>query len=363
MISDGLQHYIKANLACNPFFKLSSEALGASIRDLHIWFREDRTLTDLVIKSLRGGLSSVILLTAPFGYGKTERLLLLKQIAAEAGYTAVYIKADSQEAWRNLLKLRAVLSEALQRRMLLRIPLLRAPFSSTDDLLGSIASLLAKLSPCLIEIDEIEKPIMHVKEEASMFLYLLHKILESCNVTLLMAGAPGTAEQIKALSPHFYAKISHVVKLRPLTFREAMEVVSKRMTAYRIKPTGEPLFPFTTEALRIAYRESSGNPRYLLRILHKLLTLYVCDDSQAVIDADYVVSKLGFEKTLAQGSPYEEYFRKLEEKFGSNIFTYIQASRALKLPPNEAYELLEEMVSLGIIEKVGLKFKLRSHSS
>ncbi len=362
MIS-GLQHYIKANLACNPFSKLSSEALGASVRDLHIWSQEDYTLADLVTKSLREEMPSAILLTAPFGYGKTERLLLLKQIASEAGYVAVYMKADSQEAWRNLLKLKSALSGALQRRILVRVMMFKETSFTAENLLASIKALATKLSPCLIEIDEIEKPIMHVKEEASAFLYSLHELLENCKITLLLAGAPGTDEHIRTLSPQFYAKISHIVRLRPLAFREALEFVSKRMTAYRIKPAGEPLFPFTSEALRIAYKESEGNPRYLLRILHKLLTLYICDDSQAVIDASYVMSKLGFEKNMTYGSPYEEYFRKLEEKFGSGVFTYIQASRALDLLPNEAYELLEEMTSLGIVEKVGLKFRLKLRSS
>jgi len=363
--------YSRANLTCNPFTSLSSESFG-EVGDLHVWLPEDEALMREVLSSVSGGRKKLFIISGPFGFGKTERLLLLKEFLESRGVFCIYKKIDTYDVFRNINDIINCLEDRKHVRLIKKIKSVilgvkEKPLPNDIDVLSdTLINRLSAFSSSAIFLDEVENITVVRRMDTDLFIQFLENIISSKrNITLVLACIPKALNILRAFYPSLIEKAS-IYHLRPLTLKDAISLVSKRLSLFRSKPSSDPLFPFTVDSIKSAYKLTTGNPRRMIKILRSALIIFLSSSNLPAVTKEIIYNAARIEspeiKPVIDIPPDKlSILKTLLKSFKNEKFTYISASRLLRKLPTETHELLEDLVREGFLEKDNSKYRLPSN--
>jgi len=248
--------YARFALLKNPF---NSE--GSDVSLLHVHQDADDVIDELFFHTLYENGRRLLNIVGPHGIGKTERLLLIQDMAEKERAFSYYTRCsgDSLSTIRELIdhltRRRIFMPKALKRlRKMGRR--LEESLVDLEILAEMIAKALDEIAPSFLLFDEID-----TLRDRDELLTLLQEVLERSEkgVLIVTAGDARVDEGSR-------------VELEPLTPREAELLIAKRILVSRSVGEGlDPLFPFTEAAVSRIYDDVKGNPGELLERMKELI--------------------------------------------------------------------------------------------
>ena len=325
--------YLRWRLTGNPFSLLSSESIE-DVVSVHVPTSVDREFTKAVEEGIRRG--RVVILSGEFGSGKTERLRYLAFVLTEVN--RFYVKVDSDHAEDVIRKILVTIGGALAVRGVRR----------PEQAGRRAVQILEKRKPAILMLDEIENVVIAGTPADSdafgKFLLTIARGL-SPGIGLVLACTPAALDRIKPV-----IKAGVLVRTRPLSLREAIEMLSKRMASFR--PEGVsvpwPSYPLTEELIQEMNKRAGGNPRRLL----KLARLIISKLSFMEVTPDYASRLMEFLRgpvpVVSAGGVQRRVIDLLRERGKASL---LELSRGLEMSLSDTLRLVGELVEKGVIER------------
>jgi len=325
--------YLRWRLTGNPFSLLSSESIE-DVVSVHVPTSVDREFTRAVEEGIRRG--RVVILSGEFGSGKTERLRYLAFILTDVN--RFYVKVDSDHAEDVIKKILSTIGGPMAAREI------RGPEQAGKRAI----QILERRKPALLMLDEIENVVVAgTPADSDAFGKFLLRIARglSPGIGLVLACTPAALDRIRPI-----VKMGVLVRTRPLSQKEAMEMLSKRMASFR--PEGVsvpwPSYPLTEELIQEMNRRAGGNPRRLL----KLARLIISRLSFMEVTPDYASRLMEFLQgptpRVSAGGVQQRVIDILRERGRASL---LELSKGLDMSLSDTLRLIGELVKKGVVER------------
>ncbi len=362
-----LETLMKYRLSRNPFSKEAERSL-ASLRQILVREKADDMLDLAVSEALLEEGSLLITIVGDRGLGRTLRLKIAKEKFEERGNAGIYIaiRPDEREGFvfrmvEQSLNMHKGLKQFIRRRVL-SLHLLKSrslselgtPTETAELILESIRCNI----PAFLLIDDFYNLFFETKLWRTYVMEMLRHIVSSTPDGVLTAIVVGreVLDEIKAEQPAFYTRIHEKVELTPLDLERAMKMVAKRISAFRLEDTGDPLYPFTERFIEETLKLSKGNPEEMLKLLNAgMLLAYKAGKHRVDSEiADILVDASGILE-VAEELPEEtrREVRYILMNIPDREFHMTTIARALEVPPSVEYGRLELLVDSGFLAKTG----------
>lgn len=264
--------YARFALLKNPF---NSESSDVSL--LHVHQDADDVIDELFFHTLYENGRTLLSIVGPHGIGKTERLLLIQDMAAKERAFSYYTRCSSDSLSTieglidHLTRRRLFMPRALKKLRKIGKKLGKKPIDMKK-LAKEIAKALDEIAPCFLLFDDID-----LIRDRGELLTILQEILERSEKGVMIATATNAMVD-KGIR----------VELEPLTSREAELLLAKRILAARsVGDDLDPLFPFTGAAIDHIFDDVGGNPGELLEKTKELIDSGVRRRAM-IIDEEFV---------------------------------------------------------------------------
>lgn len=264
--------YARFALLKNPF---NSESSDVSL--LHVHQDADDVIDELFFHTLYENGRRLLNIVGPHGIGKTERLLLIQDMAAKERAFSYYTRCSSDSLSTieglidHLTRRWLFMPRALKKLRKIRKKLGKKPIDMKK-LAKEIAKALDEIAPCFLLFDDID--LIRDRDE---LLTILQEVLERSEkgVLIVTAGDAGGDKGSR-------------VELEPLTSKEAELLIAKRILAARsVGDNLDPIFPFTEASVGRIYDDVGGNPGELLERMKDLIDSGVRRRAM-IIDEEFV---------------------------------------------------------------------------
>ena len=264
--------YARFALLKNPF---NSESSDVSL--LHVHQDADDVIDEIFFHTLCENGRALLNIVGPHGIGKTERLLLIQDMAEKERAFSYYTRCSSDslstiEGFIDHLTRRWLfMPRALKKLRKIGKKLGKKPIDMKK-LAKEIAKALDEIAPCFLLFDDID-----LIRDRGELLTILQEILERSEKGVMIAIATDAMVD-KGIR----------VELEPLTSREAELLLAKRILAARsVGDDLDPLFPFTGAAVGRIFDDVGGNPGELLEKTKELIDSGVRRRAM-IIDEEFV---------------------------------------------------------------------------
>ncbi len=339
--------YLRWLLVGNPFAHLSSEGLD-EISSYHVPTEVDRKLLEIVERALHEGVQEIVVLVGEFGSGKTQRL---RYVAERIDYAdRIYAKIDSDD-WVDVAKsiLIAIRSSLLDKLLIRKID--EATLSDPLPVAKQVAAALNARDKVILMLDEIENVLLGTKKDAvafAKFLKALYERLDGGKV-ILIACVPKAINVIGSVLNSLGARI---LRVGPITPREASEIIRRRMSKYRIEGvrSPNPYYPLTERIILKIAEKARYNPREMIRIARTVLShVTVGEGGQIAIDEKQMLGLLGAREEQRKEDSVPKQLIELYKSSGP--FTLREASRALGKGIVETLSIIRRLERAGLVER------------
>jgi len=339
--------YLRWLLVGNPFAHLSSEGLD-EVSSYHVPTEVDRKVLEIIEKALHEGVHEIVVLVGEFGSGKTQRL---RYVAERIDYAdRIYVKIDSDD-WVDVAKsiLGAIRSSLLDKLLMRKVndSILSDPLLVAEQ----VASALNARERVILMLDEIENVLTGTKKDAvafAKFLKALHQRLEGGKV-ILIACVP---KAISVIGRVLESLGAHILRVGPITPREASEIIRRRMSKYRVEgvKSPNPYYPLTEKIVLKIAEKARYNPREMIRIARTVLShVTVGEGGRIAIDERRMLSLLGGGEERKKESPLPDQLVELYRSSGP--FTLREAAQALGKGIVETLSIIRSLERAGLIKR------------
>lgn len=374
--------YEKFTLKKNPFSSLSSEGID-NFEALHVSQSIDIRIAELLSEVIDNHAGVAASIVGDLGTGKTQRLKGIRKLIEDNGGVVYFQKVDSSDVTsvlrsidRGLPRIEENVSEpvvetglvaAIKRFFLREEP--KAPEPVRKELISfegydpqkvaaRMSEGLAMTSPSALILDEMENITTAPLSELIPFFESLRTLISDMppSTLFVFACTPEFYEILKEQVPAFTIRLHSQLPCQRLSDRKATELVIKRLAVARADAPTDALFPFEDSAIMMVNALAKGNPRVLLRILHNILAAAARDPVIDLIDDRYVTRIVAVPNTLDEymmkvPTDLQEMIAVIIDDFEGGPVTYISISKAIKEAPTRVYADLEELVSMGLLER------------
>lgn len=368
-------NYERFHLRGNPFTQLSSEGIE-DFEDLHVSQDIDSKIAEALSNVLISGAGIVLCVIGNLGTGKTQRLRGIKKLIEDQNGFGVYVKVDSSDVLKVTRDLFENLEVEGEKGFLGKIlnvfsspkkPLEDLSISNYDssELGKKLKENFEMFKTSALLIDELENLSEAPEEELILFFEMLREFIsdmpESCIFSLALTEKG--YEELNSKFPAFLSRFHYKMRSEQLTQDKAQELVKKRLNVERISEVINPLYPFNESAINLACDMAKGNPRYLLRILHIVLTSASREKLIDLIDDRFVSSVVkaptSVDEYIAR-VPHDlrDIVSNITKKHRGGPVSYVQLSKEMRTSPTIMYTSLEELVGMGILDEVRGKYEI-----
>jgi hypothetical protein len=266
----------RLGLARNPFRSDAGDPLA-----IHVGLESDRILWAAQGEALAGRTRPCVAILGADGLGRSHRLAVAAGQARAAGafhatHRAAGIRPDALTPRLAHALMAAsplgprdnALSAPRWYRTLVPLSRRNVSWSQAADDGASLAAALNANAPAFLLLDDLHR--LPVTRATDRHMATLESVRDHLAPGVLMAWTsdPRHGEVLQA---RFAGLVGRSVELRPLTDREAADLVAVRLESARMAAGVDPLYPFTPEAVERLNRAAEGNPRRLLRLAELLL--------------------------------------------------------------------------------------------
>ncbi len=329
----------------------------------------DDILDSLAAEAMSGVASAFVAITGPPGSGRTIRLNMLNFSYNKADLDSIFQEVSVVEGPDIIDDLLiAAYSKSRKITKIIKKVLLGMPDELTDEELYQlktspaeagrmIVKSLESIAPSALLLDDVHN-MLYADERWSFFFFeMIREIVslmpEGILVTLAMSDE--AYEEIDRKYPALTSRIHERISIPPLSDEEAISLVSKRLSRFRVSEPRSPLDPFDEEVIVSANRMAEGNPAKLLDLLSKALEVSLIL-GRSRIDA-YV-----FDKVVDSEKEIIDYVKRAPPKmrreldiilrvFGGGPTTLEKVAVESEIPLSQAYSRLEALVVMGLLEK------------
>jgi hypothetical protein len=274
--------YERYGLSSNPFRDLASETLD-NIDIFHVTTEIDNKLTLVQEEIVNKENSAVIAILGDWGVGKTERLLMMVDLAKKKEFFHIYRNLTKETVW----VVSEILEEILENtnlsffRKYFSPPKWYRTISKTyknikkgydpEKLGEAIAEAFNINAPSFILLNDLHN--LELTKDLDVFFTLIHIIIDNIGpgVLLMISSEKKYFNKIIYARPSLNQRFNIKITLPKLKTNEASLLVAKRLLGKRLVDDLDPLYPFTEESIAVLNRYANGNPRYLLKLIDRII--------------------------------------------------------------------------------------------
>lgn len=385
----GEDKYLKKyDLKRNPFDKISAESMTPEeIAKMHVATAEDKKIASNLSTILNGG-SATVALIGEYGSGKSIRASSIKETLRRRDAYVFYTKLpggapdivtyalfesvcisliDNEETPADVRSLAEELWE--KYREIASLPEVKfKPYVAGQDL----ARLFKKISENDIlsglVIDEFEEIIeASIQREVRKTFEILREFLSHAvgiprHITVI-CSTPNAWASLKEIHPAVATRIHVEIEFKPVSDKTAMEIVQKRLVAFRSGSQTKGLSPFTEDVIKIVNEEyAMGNPRMLLLVLRSILDL-AARNNLKIVDVHSIKGGVEFAREKLKDAQSERIKQVLTPKM-QEILDIIIAEKnggpvvgtalaeEIGMDQGNLSRYLNQMVALNFLDKV-----------
>ncbi len=329
----------------------------------------DDILDSLAAEAMSGVASAFVVITGPPGSGRTIRLNMLNYSYDKANLDSIFQEVSVVEG-PDIIDDLLMTSYSRSRRIskVLKKVLLGMPDVLTDEELYQlktspseagrmIMKSLESMIPSALLLDDVHN-MLYADDRWSFFFFEMIREIVSLmpeGILVVLSMSDEAYEEIDKKFPALTSRVHERVSIPPLSDEEAISLVSKRLSKFRVTEPRTPLDPFDEEVVVSANHLAEGNPSRLLEILSKTLEVSLIL-GRSRIDA-YV-----FDKVIDSEREIIDYVRRAPPKmrreldiilrvFGGGPVTLEKVAVESEVPLAQAYSRLEALVVMGLLEK------------
>jgi len=329
----------------------------------------DDVLDSLAAETMSGVASAFVTITGPPGSGRSLRLHLLRysyhrtelegiyqEISAVEGPDAIdsilsTVYERSRGISKALKKLLLGMPDTLTEEELLNLK--TSPADAGDMIVKSLNSI----APTALLLDDVHN-MLYTDERWSFFFFeMLREIVSVMPEGILIVAAMSDEayDEVDKRFPALTSRVHERITIPPLTDDEAINLVSRRLSAFRSKIPEVPLEPLTEEVIIAANRLAEGIPGKLLDFLAKSLEV-------ATILGRSRVDMYVFDKVMDAEAEILDYIKRAPPRMRRELEIIIRnfnggpvllekVAIEAETPVSIAYSRLEALVVAGLLEK------------
>jgi ribosomal protein S27E len=319
------EKYARYGLRGNPFRTTTHTV--ESVSRLHANLQIDTLLGDRKEDVFFKRNRHAVFLVGDAGMGKTHRILVASAEATNNNLFFRSVLLTSQGPSTMDQFIRAFLpggsalfsSDKWQRELAKNKKQVKTGSYNPRAVAQSVALALNQKTPSFLLIDDLDKTQMLPDHEAFLsFLLELVSILQP-GVFVLVTMNASYASLFLNKYPMFQ-NLFETMLLQPLSMDDAIAVVSKWLTAFRLVDDLHPLFPFSSTAVEVLNKRGHGNCARLLDLSD--LSLTAAGYQKAVVITDMTVKESLY--TLQQQMPQVLHEKNLQAPMSPELRTRSQ---------------------------------------
>ncbi len=329
----------------------------------------DDVLDSLAAETMSGVASAFVTITGPPGSGRSLRLHLLKYSYHRAELEGIYQEISAVEGPDAI---DSILSTAYERsrgiskalkKLFLGMPdtlteeellnLKASPADAGDMIVKSLNSI----APTALLLDDVHN-MLYTDERWSFFFFeMLREIVSVMpeGILIVTAMSDEAYDEVDKRFPALTSRVHERVTIPPLTDDEAINLASRRLSAFRSRIPEAPLEPLTEEVIIAANRLAEGIPGKLLDFLAKSLEV-------ATILGRSRVDMYVFDKVMDAEAEILDYIKRAPPRMRRELEIIIRnfnggpvllekVAIEAETPVSIAYSRLEALVVAGLLEK------------
>ncbi|MEM2490276.1 MAG: hypothetical protein QW353_04740 [Candidatus Korarchaeum sp.] len=329
----------------------------------------DDVLDSLAAETMSGVASAFVTITGPPGSGRSLRLHTLRYSYHRADLEGIYQEISAVEGPDAI---DSILSTVYERSRgvskALKKILLGMPETLTEDELlqlkaspadagDMVVRSLNSISPTALLLDDVHN-MLYTDERWSFFFFEMVREIVSVmpeGILIVAAMSDEAYEEIDKRFPALTSRVHERIAIPPLTDEEAINLVSRRLSAFRSRVPELPLEPLSEEVVVAANRLVEGIPGKLLDILSKSLEV-------AAILGRSRVDTYVFDKVMESEVEVIDYVKKAPQRmrkeleiilrnFNGGPVVLEKVAIEAEIPVSIAYSRLEALVVSGLLEK------------
>lgn len=308
--------YERYGLTGNPFRDLASETID-NVDIFHVNQDLDYVMNTVYEEIVEKENKAFVLMLGGLGSGKTERLLLARNIAKENDVFCVYctINSDTGRLIKSIMNEISVAADLGFFTKLFFAPKWyravekkkrKAKKKYDPEKAGKIiADALNQNTPSFLLVNDLHNlPWAEDKELFYKSMYVLVNNIKPGVLVVIGSDEKYFEKEIKKHKP-LKQRLNKTLPVKPLSDQEASLMIAKRMLAKRLVEDLEPIYPFTSEGISVLNREAKGNPRKLLRICDTVIDK-AAQEKAINIDPEIVKNILNISKNKKLDIDYGE---------------------------------------------------------
>lgn len=319
------EKYARYGLRGNPFRTTTHTV--ESVSRLHANLPIDTLLGDRKEDVFFKRNRHALFLVGDAGMGKTHRILVASAEATNNNlfFRSVLFTSQGPSAMDQFIRAflpggSALFSNDKWQRELAKIKKqVKTGSYSPRAVAQSVALALNQKTPSFLLIDDLDKTQVLPDHEAFLsFLLEVVSMLQPGVFVLVTMNASYASLFLKKYP--MFQNLFETLVLQPLSMDDAVSVVSKWLTAYRLVDDLHPLFPFSTTAVEVLNKRGHGNCARLLDLSD--LSLTAAGYQKAVVITDMTVKESLY--TLQQQMPEVLQKKNLEAPMPPELRTISQ---------------------------------------
>ncbi len=354
-------------LSRNPFTPLADFDPELA-RQMFVPLQPDSGLFAMASDTLAGTGSAFVAVVGEPGMGRTSRLNVLAHDfwESEGEYILYEVNPlEGPDAIDDLLSFTYERSRSI-RKALKRLVLGVSELS--DEELERLRRSPASVGEALVDYLDPIRPVALLLDDAHNMLlggdrwsfFFFESIRELVSVMpegimVVMTMSPDAFNALRKRHSALISRMHDRVELKPLTNEEAIQIVEKRVSTFRVREPRFELDPFTPEAVEAANGYARGVPKRLMDILSQAL-------EAAVALRRTTVTEVIVDDVMEPEAPLLEFLERVPERFRREVETLIRdfgggpitlekLALAAEVPVDEEYRRLETLVAAGYLSK------------
>ncbi len=361
------------NLKGNPFEEIS-ELWFPDVESVFVKTRGDYVLDEIVNESAAMEGSGLILLIGEKGFGKTTRLMRIRNFftvreafcsfnKAEPGVVSNLIRKVLIESINAEKSFVSRLKRKLGFPIYAKVEGLSDGSLSPTDAAEIVINSFKTNFPAAILIDDLQNIYFSSAEWRFYLIEMLRHLVSSMpeGVLFVLAVTPQAYELLERDYSAFTSRIHTFMEVNPFNVDEALAFTQKRLARLRIHPTGDALFPFNEEIIERANNFSKGIPLELMRVLNLCIEIAL-RKRIAKVTEEVFNAFLYLEEPIEElgDLPYtlKRELRLLFNTFQNEQFTLEQAAVVMGIPLEKEFFRIEELADMDIIHRKGRMYRI-----
>lgn len=354
-------------LSRNPFTPLADFDPELT-RQMFVPLAQDSSLHAMASDTLAGTGSAFVAVVGGPGMGRTTRLNVLAHDfwESEGEYILYEVSPlEGPDAIDDLLSFTYERSRSIRKalkKLVLGVSelseeelerLRRSPASVGE----ALVDYLDPIRPVALLLDDAHNMLLSGDRWSFFFFESIRELVSVMpeGIMVVMTMSPDAFNALRKRHSALISRMHDRVGLQPLTDDEAIQIVDKRVSAFRVREPRFDLDPFTPEAVEAANRYARGVPKRLMEILSQALEAAVALRRTTVTEV-IVDDVMDPERPLLDflDRVPERYRREVEtlvRDFGGGPTTLEKLALATEVPVDEEYRRLETLVAAGYLSK------------